>query len=102
MSHLRDAGELLAPAVAATLAELDLADCDAAVAKLAERYAAEIDATLGGAQLHAWAMRWIAPLLLDCLRDLGATPMARSRLKEGSGPDAREDPLTALRKARRA
>ena len=58
--RLRDADELLAPAVAETIAALGLDGQDAAVARLAERYAAVLD----GARDPAWAARWIGPELL--------------------------------------
>ncbi len=41
--RLRDAEDLLAPAVAATISKLALTDEDAAAVKLARRYAATID-----------------------------------------------------------
>jgi hypothetical protein len=95
---LRDASELLWPAVAETLTQLDLGSEDAAAKKLAQRYAQVIDQ----ADDQAWAMRWIGPLLLDALETLGATPAARARLtKGGQPPDARPNRLTQLRSASR-
>ena len=79
-AHLRSADELLAPAIAETLAALDLGNEHAAAAKVAERYAAVID----GAKDQAWAMRWLGPLLLDALGELGATPLAKA--KQAKGP----------------
>jgi len=79
-ARLRDADELLAPAIAETLAALDLGNEHAAAAKVAERYAAVID----GAKDQAWAMRWLGPLLLDALGELGATPLAKA--KQAKGP----------------
>ena len=73
MAALRDASELLWPAVAETLTQLGLGPEDAAVRKLAQRYAQIIDQAAD----EAWAMRWIGPLLLDCLTELSATPAAR-------------------------
>jgi hypothetical protein len=70
---LRDAAELLAPAVEETLMELGLGEQDQAAAQLARRYAAVID----GARDPAWALRWIGPLLQDCLTSLQATPASR-------------------------
>jgi hypothetical protein len=75
----RDADDLLAPAVEETLAALGLGDGDAAVAQLARRYAKVIDQ----ARDPVYAMRWVAPLLLDCLVSIGATPMAQARLQPG-------------------
>ncbi len=93
---LRDADELLTPAVAETIAALSLGPEDAAAVKLAGRYAAAID----GAKDSAWAMRWIGPLLLDALESLGATPAARARLKEGKpGGSKKPGGLAALRQA---
>jgi hypothetical protein len=102
---VRDAGELLWPAVAETLGKLDLGGEDAAVAKLAELYAEVIDelpaSAPRGVPDRAWGMRWIAPLLLDALEQLGATPAARSRIKEGRQGDAPVSQLAKLRAARR-
>ena len=98
---LRDTGELLVPAVAETVAALDLKPEDAAAVKLAQQYAAAIDDSAhDGTRARASAMRWIAPQLLAVLESLGATPLARSKLKGGK-TDYAEDPLDALRKARR-
>jgi hypothetical protein len=100
--HLHDTSNLLGLAVNDTIAALDLADEDAAAVKLAQRYAAAIDATLGDARAHASAMRWIAPQLLDVLEALGATPAARNRLKKGGDKDARPSRIQGLRDARGA
>ena len=98
MTDIRDAGELLWPAVATTLAHINPGPEHEAIAKLAERYARVID----GTRDQAWAARWLMPLLLDCLAELGATPAARARLaKGGKQADAAEDPLSKLRARRR-
>jgi hypothetical protein len=95
---LRDASELLWPAVAETLATLDLGPEHAAAKKLAQRYAQVIDE----AKDQGWAMRWIGPLLLDSLTALGATPTAKAALSRGvTSGNAPEDPLEALRRSRR-
>jgi hypothetical protein len=105
---LRDASELLWPAVSETLASLDLGSEHAAAKKLAQRYAQIIDGTPDnsprGAPDQAWAMRWIGPLLLDCLTELGATPAAKAALTKGTGKpaDAKPGRLTQLRAARGA
>lgn len=102
---LRDAGELIAPAVAETIAALDLKPEDTAAVKLAHLYAAQIDAATGDddPKIGAWAMRWIAPLLLDTLETLGATPAARARLaKGGQQAPHGENQLSKLRAARTA
>jgi hypothetical protein len=39
----------------------------------------------------AWAMRWIGPLLLACLAELGATPAARAALTKGAKAATRYD-----------
>ena len=57
------AEDQLAPAVAETLAALDLGPEHAAAVQLARRYAKVIDE----AKDPAWAMRWIGPLLLKLL-----------------------------------
>ena len=99
---LQDAEQLLAYAVAETTDALGLTDQDAAAVKLARDYAAVIDASRDDAKIHAWTMRNIAPLLLDCLEALGATPAARARLKGGKPADAPRSRLQALRDARQA
>ena len=98
MAALRDASELLWPAVSETLTQLDLGSEDAAARKLAQRYAQVIDEHRD----PAWAMRWIGPLLLDALEQLGATPAARARLKGGKTADAPVSQLAKLRAARRS
>lgn len=98
MAALRDASELLWPAVAETLSQLDLTEEDAAVKKLAQRYAQVIDQHPD----EAWCARWVFPLLLDCLEQLGATPAARARVKGGKPADAPVSQLAKLRAARRA
>ena len=99
MAALRDASELLWPAISETLTQLDLGSEHAAAKKLAQRYAQVIDGTAD----QAWAMRWIGPLLLDCLSELGATPAARARLTKGAKPaDGKPNRLAQLRAARGA
>lgn len=99
MSSLRDASELLWPAVSETLATLELGGEHAAAKKLAQRYAQVID----GAKDQEWAMRWIGPLLLDALTELGATPAAKARMTKGGKPgDGKPNRLTQLRATRGA
>jgi hypothetical protein len=74
--RLRDAGELLGPAVEASLAALKLGEPDQAAAQLARRYAAAIDE----AESPAAALRALGPLLAKALEALGATPAARKGL----------------------
>ena len=93
---LRDADKLLAPAVERTLGELQLGTVDDAVATLAQRYAAAIDADSEGDALEA-----LGPKLLATLQALQATPAARSKVKTGGGGDAGPNRLQALREARR-
>jgi hypothetical protein len=101
MAALRDASELLWPAVAETLATLDLAPEHAAAAKLAQRYAQLIDAlpvnAPRGQPSQAWAMRWIGPLILDVLTELGATPAAKARITKAAPAAEADDPLSRLR-----
>lgn len=82
MVYLRDADTLIAPRVAATLKALTLTEKDDAAAKLAEQYAHLIDDSADDPKLYAWSLRWIGPLLLQCLESLGATPMARNAMKD--------------------
>ncbi len=95
---IRDADDLLTPAVRETLNALDVQAEDAAAVRLALRYAHTIDTNPD----PSWAMRWIGPLLLDALEQLGATPAARARLKTGKTADAPVSQLAKLRAARRA
>ena len=98
MPALRDASELLWPALAETLTQLDLGGEHAAAKKLAQRYAQVIDEHRD----QAYALRWIGPLLLDALEALGATPVARAALEKGAKPDnAAPNQLDKLRAARR-
>lgn len=102
MAPLRDASELLWPALAETLASLDLGPEHAAAKKLAQRYAQVIDGlpdrgegTSERAHDQAWALRWIGPELLKVLDALGATPDARARIGkriEAGGDDAGAQP----------
>ena len=97
MPALRDTSEFIWPAVAETLTQLDLGPEHSAAKKLAERYAQVIDRHAD----PAWAMRWIAPLLLDALSELGATPAAVARLTKGAKPaDAKPGGLAKLRAAK--
>jgi hypothetical protein len=110
VQHLQDADQLLLPAVREAIAALKLTEEDAGTVKLAEQYARAIDGAgrhCGGCddadckrESNTWAMRWLAPLLLDALTALGATPTARAKLKGGKPEDAAEDPIDALRRAR--
>lgn len=100
---IRDADELMISAVAETITALDLKPEDAAAVSLAQLYAAQIDECTGSddPKLGAWAARWIAPLLLTCLAELGATPAARAALAKRGGPQvAAENQLDRLRKAK--
>jgi hypothetical protein len=90
----RNPDELLLPAVEETLTALELGESDAAAAQLARRYAAIIDQ----ASDPAWAARWLSPLLLDCLVQLGATPASRPKQEPQRAPSQ----LDRLRQARTA
>jgi len=111
--HLRDTATLMAPAVAEVIDALQLADSDKAAGRLARQYARVIDETPGHCRgcddpqcrrglTSAWLLRWIGPLLLDALAELGATPAARSRLKKGKPEEAKPGRLQALRDSRPA
>lgn len=93
---LRDASELIWPAVQETLAALGLGSEDSAAKKLAQRYAQIIDGLpdSGSERSHdqAWGIRWIGPELLRCLDALGATPDARARIAKLAGNAAGKDP----------
>ena len=125
---LRDADELLAPAVAASVNALQLTDDrDAAVVRLTQRYAAQLDraaelaakadaieldpddrdgqlllATLAAQVGAQQALATLGPKLLAALQALQATPAARARRKGGGGDHAGEqNRLAQLRAARR-
>jgi hypothetical protein len=99
---LRDAGELLRSRVDTTIEALQLDEKDAAAVKLARQYADLIDAAHDGDRAdRAYALRWIGPLLLDTLTELGATPAARARVRKQPPADAPPTRLTQLRAARR-
>lgn len=94
MARPRDADTLLAPAVADTIRQLDLADEDAAAVRLARRYAAAIDDG-GPATLNE-----LGPKLLTVLESLGATPKARAAITKGTTASDTPSRLQALRAAR--
>lgn len=91
---VRDADELLVPAVRETIEALQLGPEYEAAAAVALRYAQAIDA----AKDPAWALRWLGPELLRSLEELGGTPRARAKMKPAAKP-GRERPnrLTELR-----
>jgi len=106
MAQLRDASELLYPAVCATLASLGIDTAeggkDAAAAKLAQQYARQIDAAPPGDK-YAWALRWLGPELHKSLESLGATPAARAAMKTARpAADGKPSRLQQLRDARGA
>ena len=79
---LRDADELLAPAVEETRTALKLTERDTAAAQLARQYARVIDQATD----QGYAARWVGPLLLKALESLGGTPMARKGAADPPGP----------------
>lgn len=94
MPALRDASELIYPAVQETLAELGLLGDSSAATKVVQQYARAIDSQNGHcrgcdnddcrrSQTSAWAMRWLGPLLIDALEALGATPRAKAAQTKG-------------------
>jgi hypothetical protein len=100
--RVRSADDLIAPAVANTIQQLqtDLSDEDAAAVRLAERYAAAID----DADDKQAALDKLGPKLLAVLESLGATPKGRAVIgtrvpKEDVG-GVRITKLQALRDAR--
>lgn len=112
MPALRDASELIYPAVQETLAELGLLGDSSAATKLAQQYAKVIDSQSGHcrgcdsddcrrSQGAPWAMRWLGPLLLDSLEALGATPRAKAAQTKGTKtPEAKPGGLAKLRAAK--
>lgn len=79
--QIKSADHLMRTAVDETVHALGLDDKDVAAVRLAQFYADSIDGANGAKEI-AWVLRWIGPLLLDCLSELGATPGARKNLKE--------------------
>jgi hypothetical protein len=114
IADLRDAADTLLAAVEKTIdSRTDKSDLDTGAIQIAREYAAVIDRSYGHCRgcedptcqqvgTSAWSMRWIAPLLLECLAHLGATPLARARLKGGKPGDAPVSQLAKLREAHRA
>lgn len=103
MAMLRDASELLYPAVYATVTSLDIDrdGKDGAMAKLALRLARVIDqAADGDKQLSA--LWHLGAELRACLESLGASPAARAAIKTPANPDAKPNGLAKLRAARQA
>jgi hypothetical protein len=92
------AEDQLASALGETLAHLDLGPEHAAARKLAQRYAKVIDESRD----QAYALRWIGPLLLACLAELGATPTAKAQLDKGTKLPQGPNRLDQLRAARTA
>jgi hypothetical protein len=86
---LRDASELLYPAVQETIATLGLLGDDAAAVKLAQRYAKTIDGALdSGPKAYYATLRWLGPELLKTLAELGATPAAKAALAKKTQKEA--------------
>ena len=94
---VRDASELIYPAVQETIATLGLLGTDSAAAKLAQRYAKTIDGALDlGPKVYFATLRWIGPELLKVLAELGATPAARAALAKGKQATAAGKPKSQL------
>ncbi len=93
---LRDADDLLVPAVEAAILKLELAGQDVAAAALARLYAKQIDT----AKDRGYALRWIGPLLQTALEGLYATPASRKAQKTAA--PAPPNGLQRLREARAA
>lgn len=101
MAILRDASELLYPAVYATVTSLDIDrdGKDGAMAKLALRLARVIDQTPDGDK-QVSALWHLGAELRACLESLGGSPAARAAIKTGKPADAKPSGLQALREAR--
>ena len=93
---LRDAADLLAPAVEVTLTALKLGERDAAAAQLARTLATAIDE----AQNPAAAVIKLGPLLLKVLVVLHATPAARRGVKATAAARGPEPGSAASGRAR--
>lgn len=119
--RLQPADNLIGPAVTETVNHLDLDAVDAAAVKLAQRYAAAIDAAARiaadlddlsddeslakrvaalAAKVEAQCvLDRLGPKLLEALEALGATPRARASRKGGASAPA-QGRLAALRSVR--
>ncbi len=90
--------ERLLPIVQETIAALNLGPEHGGAVQLARRYAKVMDE----AKDPAWAARWLGPLLLAALSELGATPASRAALTKGVKPEpqgpSRLDQLRAVRR----
>jgi hypothetical protein len=100
MAKLRDADDLLLSAVKKTITELDLDDMDAAAVELAEQYATAIDASYCDKCEADSSLDTLGPKLLAVLESLGATPVARSKIRKGVASGDGPSRLSALRAAR--
>jgi hypothetical protein len=99
---LRDASELLYPAVCEAVTSLELDSKDAAAVKLAKQYARTIDEAPPGKEYFA-RLRWLGPELDKVLAALGATPAARAAMKKPAKPaDAKPSRLRQIRDAHSA
>lgn len=99
--NVRDVSDMLWPAVAETLASLELDPEYSGAKKLAQRYAQVIDQH----DDQAWAVRWIGPELLKALDALGATPDAKARIHaitKGGGDSAGNAAPTRLDQLRQS
>lgn len=96
--HLRPADALLAPAVASAVKALSVDDVDAAAVRLAEQYAAAIDAGSCAECNAKTSIAELGPKLLACLVELGATPRARASVMKGGASGGGN--LARLRSAR--
>lgn len=104
MTALREASQLLWPAVSETIAvlKLDPDGQDAAAAKLALQYARTIDEAPPGKEYFS-RLRWLGPELQKILESLGATPAARAAIKKPTKTaDGKPNRLAQLRAARDA
>lgn len=96
MAATRDRSVPLYPAVAETIALLDLEPEDAALVDLARHYAVAIDEAVTAAEAR-YATRWLGPELHKVLESLGASPAARARLKGARPPVELDNPVRQLR-----
>lgn len=98
-ARIRSVDTLMSAAVAETVANLDLSAEDVAAVRLAQRYAAAIDAA--GADDLVVVLDRLGPKLVAVLDALGATPRARATLAKVPAPPV-DSKLSALRSARLA
>jgi hypothetical protein len=95
--RLRDAADLITPAIRQTVAELGLDGRDAGLAAMAVRLGQVLDE----ARDQAAALRHLGPVLLAALEAMNATPLSRAKAEPGK-PDPPRDWRSEIRRTQRS